>query len=843
MTKYDHQRVEKKWQAYWEKNETFKASNTTDKPKFYALDMFPYPSGVGLHVGHPLGYTATDIICRKKRQQGYEVLHPMGWDAFGLPAENYAIKTGVHPSVSTQDNIKNFRRQIQSLGFSYDWDREVDTTDPEYFKWSQWIFLQLYNKGLAYEKSMEMNWCAKCKVVCANEEVESGRHERCGETVSKKELKQWMFRITDYAERLLNDLDELPEWPDKIKAMQRHWIGKSEGLIFKSPVKDTDLKIQTFSAHFEAYCADTFVVIAPDHPFLEKLLEGVENKAEILEVCENILKKRTERGFEEEQESEGIFTGRYIEDPVGNGDLPIWVASFALADYGTGIVKCSAHDERDFQFAKKYGIPLKTVLFPEDEAERKKVENQEYCFSDMKKGVLSEPLSLKGQKGGDCREKVMELLESEGIAKRKVNYKLRDWIFTRQRYWGEPIPLVHCEDCGVVPIPESELPLKLPETPNYEPSETGESPLAKIDDWVNTSCPKCGKPAKRETSTMPNWAGSSWYWLRFMDPHNEKEFCSPKAEKYWGPVDLYVGGAEHAVLHLLYARFWHKVFYDLGFVHTKEPFKKLINQGLILSFAYENKDKVLIPVDEVEEKDGKFYHKEIDEEVFRIVAKMSKSLKNVVNPDDIVQEYGADTLRMYEMFMGPFEQSKTWDSGAVGGMRKFLDRVWRYFQTNESVEETDKTLLPMIHKTIKVVTDHIDEFRFNTAISQLMVCFNELQKNPKLGKKEAESLILVLSPFAPHLAEELWELLGHKETLAFASWPTYDESLLVEDNVTYAVQINGKVRGDFQIAKDADKESVLAEAKILENVQKYLEAGEIVKEIFVPGKIVGFVVR
>ncbi len=1007
MKKYDHQEIEKKWQNYWLKNKTFKTTENSNKEKYYVLDMFPYPSGAGLHVGHPLGQTATDIIARKRRHQGYEVLHPMGWDAFGLPAENYAIKTGIHPAITTKENSDTFRRQIQSLGFSYDWDREINTTDPQYYRWTQWIFLQLYKKGLAYEKSMPMSWCPKCKIVAANEEVEQGTHERCGTPVERKHLKQWMLRITEYAERLLNDLDSpniyiihgwgsdsqsnwferarqflvskkvrvcvpdfphtdnpvykewkthfesqfiqlwsqdilighslgggfmlkylsendiqidklilvaptikdydvlelkdfytktfdydkikqsaqkiaifasdndqyiplkdfqflaqqldaelilLPQrdhlmdpnfpelfeylgdiqrsilnWPDKIKAMQRNWIGKSEGLLFTAPVKDTNITIQTFSAHFEAFCSDNFVVIAPDHPFLETLLEGIDNKQEILDFCKELIRKRMERGFEEEKEPEGIFTGRYIIDPVGNGDLPIWIASFALADYGTGIVKCSAHDERDFAFAKKYNIPLKPVLFPKDPEKAEKVKNLEVCCTDMVDGILTEPTEFTGKRSGDVRQEIIEYIEKKGFAKRQTTYKLRDWIFTRQRYWGEPIPIVFDEKGQDYPLDDSELPLQLPEIAKYEPSETGESPLASIDSWVNIqgyitkqgtvktiqSGDKAPKDTtiqkfKRETSTMPNWAGSSWYWLRFMDPCNEQEFCSKEKEKYWGPVDLYVGGAEHAVLHLLYARFWHKVLYDLGLVSTKEPFKKLLNQGLILA------------------EDGH---------------KMSKSLGNVINPDDIVKKYGADTLRVYEMFMGPFEQSKAWNMNAVEGARKFLDRVWRVSQKNNKNRKKE-SISSLLHQTIKVVTEHIEEFRFNTAISQLMVLTNELTAQEEISQETLEIFVILLSPFAPHLAEEIWrEILGHTETVAYEPWPTWNPEYLIENEVTYAVQINGKVRADFTTPKDTAKEEVVAKAKTLENVSKYLDQGTIIKEIFVPEKIVGFVVK
>ena len=1335
---YDHRKIEQKWQKYWAKNKTFQVENNLkkDDKKFYALDMFPYPSGEGLHVGHPLGMTATDIISRKKRHEGYKALHPMGWDAFGLPAENFAIKTGIHPKISTEKNSDNFRQQIKSLGFSYDWNREINTTDPNYYKWSQSIFLKLYKKGLAYEEEKEMNWCKSCKVVCANEEVESGMHERCGSKVEKKKLKQWMLRITDYAERLLQDLDSpnvfiihgweankdsnwfsflkisleksgckvwlenfpnsknpqyeewkkffkekylphiksnsilighslggtflsrflseeklqigelilvappiddcgiseianffpgkfplnknkesdqkccskgntvgsdskfysilfsklkevkrkknrkrfsqlkisirnsqqdlildgetlinhfngkspkerksriflgktvisaLPElfyieklvgvfvskdrvikvifsevgenlivktyyeskklteeyqtwkkkisqenlpalnysqiissaekitiygsnddgftsqnkfenfanilganfrflkdeqhfctekfpellknidknildWPHKIKAMQRNWIGKSEGVVFSSPTiyeykkrgtkssekvacsqgcknrsslinsiifsdvtevkkkkcnqkiikfkseiqnsnkkiifngknlwkhwemkgakerrirqefaltvlnslekidfdknligyfrcrndifrviidkikdkytvktyyKDSDLskqykykkkynilEIRNFSAHFEAFMADTFFVIAPDHPLLNSLINTSKNKQEILEKCQEIISDRLNLGFEQEKESCGIFTGQYVMDPVNKKKIPIWVASFALSDYGTGIVKCSAHDERDFAFAKKYNIPLKTVLFPKDKQEAEKVKNLEYCYSDMKQGILTEPAIFSGKKGGDSRIDIIDFLEGKKLGKRKINYKLRDWIFTRQRYWGEPIPLVFDEQGKCYPLADSELPLKLPETPNYKPSNDGQSPLAKISDWVEVRgnlkkdgtvvISKNGKiKFSRETSTMPNWAGSSWYWLRFMDPHNDQNFCSKDAEEMWGSVDLYVGGAEHAVLHLLYARFWHKVLYDLKLVQTKEPFKKLVNQGMILSHAFENKNGGLVPVDEVTEKDGNFFHKN-EIPVKRVIAKMSKSLKNVVNPDEIVQEFGADTLRCYEMFMGPFNQNKTWETKAVGGMRKWLDKVWRFFDGTKFSQEnlleqkncSKNKYQKIIHQTISKVGQDIDDFKFNTALSQLMILFNELKDSQEISLEDARKVCLLISPLAPHLAEEIWtkKLLG-KQTLAKEKWPSFDTKFLINDTVKYAVQINGKVRADFEFKKEGSKNEVLDFARKIDKVQKYLSEGEIKKEIFIPNKIVGFVVK
>ncbi len=1026
MNEYNHLGIEKKWQNYWDENKTFRAVMDDRKKKYYVLDMFPYPSGAGLHVGHPEGYTATDIISRLKRRQGYNVLHPMGWDAFGLPAENYAIKTGTHPRISTDKNIETFKRQIKELGLSYDWDREVDTTDPKYFKWSQWIFLQLFKKGLAYEKEMPMNWCPACKIVAANEEVEGGVHERCGYLVEKRRMKQWMLKITEYADRLLNDLDNL-NWSKSIKEMQRNWIGKSNGLIFTAPVKDINLEVKTFSAHFEACYADTFVVIAPDHPFLGELLEGTDTKNEVMNFCNKLVKKRMERGFDEEKESEGIFTGRYIVDPLGNGDLPIWVASYALADYGTGIVKCSCHDERDFDFAKKYNISLKPVLFPDDEEERKKVENLDYCYIDMNNGVLSEPIEFKGQKSGEVRAGIIKHCEENGFAVKKTSYKLRDWIFTRQRYWGEPIPLVHCEKCGVQPIPESELPLELPKVEKYEPMETGESPLAMVSDWVNTTCPKCKGKAKRETSTMPNWAGSSWYWLRYMDPKNDEELVSKESEKYWGQVDLYVGGAEHAVLHLLYARFWHKFLYDIGIVTTIEPFQKLVNQGMILAFSYKNKNGKYYHPEDTEEKNGKFYARENGEELSRQIEKMSKSKSNVVNPDDVVKEYGADTLRLYEMFMGPFDQTVVWDIQGVIGMRRFLEKIWRlqekvdfgnkkaiiihgwegspdgnwfpllkekliekgyYVQTpsmpspdkpkyeewkkvidsldidentilighslgggfiprylsdierkidkafivsptsykfnialdieerkrlNDTVdkdfgkefniekvnkctneiflfysdndeyvpleyfEDYIKKLLPktclikggnhlqgdevvprvlenfsekskitdlerLVHKTIKKVSSDTEEFKFNTAISAMMVLVNEMFKCDKVPANFYEDLLLLINPYAPHITEELWSFLGHVSSLSYKPWPKYNEELCEDESIIIAVQVNGKVRAEFQVPADSSKEDILKKAKDLEGVKKYLN-GNLVKEIYVPGKLVSLVVK
>lgn len=1164
MSLYNHLEIEKKWQQFWEENKTFSVEtlHATSLPqqnqkKFYALDMFPYPSGAGLHVGHPEGYTATDIICRKKRMEGFSVLHPMGWDAFGLPAENFAIKTGVHPNISTQQNIKNFTKQIKSLGFSYDWDREIDSTDPKYYKWTQWLFLKFYEKGLLYEEEKLMNWCPSCKVVCANEEVEQGLHERCGNPVSKKSLKQWMFKITEYAERLLEDLEKpnviivhgwggkgstgwfaelknyleennieafapdmpntaLPkyeewkayfdehlkkhlkrntilvghslgggfiqrylteenlqvgeivfvaptvsshniseianffdepfdyekikqsadniflfaggkdpyikkeefeflveklsahfsfspeeehfwgdrpldyfpskaissffekvvasqlDWPEKIKAMQKNWIGKSEGGEISFSIKNSEEKITVYTTRADTIFSGTFLILSPENPLVEQLTTP-EQKNEIEKYQKKCAAMSDLDRTELNKEKTGAFTGSYAINPANGDEMPIWISDFVLASYGTGAVFADAHDERDFEMAQKYNIPLKLSIRPEiskylviekslENAEEnlkkfgeivveKTIENwgkffrvsvpfekeQEFleflkenllpekisgaesfyadslgssnfvvfkdkifevfdqksmedfknygrkigvveeqldislkCFSD--KGILINSGEFDGMKSDEAIPKILDWLAAKGCATKKTNYRLRDWIFTRQRYWGEPIPLVFDENGKCYPLDESELPLVLPESANYEPSESGESPLAKIENWVNVKgyittkgtvkIIKEGDPHpnplpegegiiqnfRRETSTMPNWAGSSWYWLRFMDARNDEKAWSKESENFWGPVDLYVGGAEHAVLHLLYARFWHKALYDMGLVSTKEPFKKLVNQGLILSYAYQRSGGGLVPMDEVEEKmmDGepKYFEKSTKEEVKKIVAKMSKSLKNVVNPDEIIEAFGADTLRMYEMFMGPFEQSKAWDTSAVEGMHKFLARIHRNFTEKEIVDVCPpENLVRLTHQTVKKVSDDIDNFKFNTAISQLMIWINEFSKLDHIPRIAGGRFVRLLAPFAPHLAEELWQKFSPEdETISFVKWPSYDEKFLVSDSVVYAVQVNGKLRADFEMPKDATKEEVIAQAKTLEKVQKYLTEGEIKKEVFVPGKIVGFVV-
>lgn len=839
---YNHQAIEGKWQKFWVENKTFKATEDPSKEKFYALDMFPFPSGAGLHVGHPLGYTATDIISRKARHEGKNVLHPMGWDAFGLPAENYAIKTGAHPAVSTAENEANFKRQIQSLGFSYDWDRCFSTTDPDYFKWSQWIFLQLYHKGLAYEEAKAMNWCPSCKVVCANEEVEQGVHERCGTPVEKRNLKQWMFKITEYADRLIDDLDELPEWPSKIVAMQKNWIGRSEGCEVDFTINDETIRVYTTRP--DTLFGVNFFVLSPEHPLVDQITTD-EHKSAVEAYQSEVSAKSDLERTELNKDKTGVFTGAYAINPVNGEKVPVWIADYVLMSYGTGAVMAvPGHDERDFEFAKKFDLPITRVIEPtyvgncvtkwfsdhKLKAPKNEDEALALCLDNLRamdavyggSGQMMNSDWMDGMENQEAKEKMIEWLEENKKGERKTNYKLRDWIFTRQRYWGEPIPLVFDEDGKCYPLDESELPVKLPDTPNYEPSADGQSPLAKIDDWVNVrgditddgnvKLSENGSMAfTRETSTMPNWAGSSWYWLRFMDPDNKEMFCAPEKEQFWGPVDLYVGGAEHAVLHLLYARFWHKVLFDLGYVSTKEPFKKLVNQGMIQA------------------EDGR---------------KMSKSLGNVVNPDDVVEEYGADTLRCYEMFMGPFEQSKAWNMKSAAGIRKWLERVVRVFEKASDDAVMDKAQIALLHKTIKQVGEGIDNFKFNTAISQMMVLTNELTGVETVSKGMLKDFALILSPFAPHLAEELWQQLGHTdETMAYVSWPEYDPAMLVEDSVTYAVQVNGKLRAQLEMPKDADKEAVLAEARALENVAKWLEEGTVRKEIFVPGKIVGFVVN
>ncbi len=797
---YNFSEIEKKWQEYWQTNNTFKTPNKSDKPKFYALDMFPFPSGAGLHVGHPEGYTATDIVSRYKRNKGYNVLHPMGWDSFGLPTENYAVKTGRHPNEITKENIKTFKAQLQMLGFSYDWNRELATSHKDYYRWTQWIFTQLYNKGLAYEDQIEVNWCPELKTILANEEVVDGKSEVGGHPVVQKKMNQWMLKITEYAERLIQDLDDL-DWPENIKEMQRNWIGKSIGaeVTFKTKSGD-DLKV--FTTRPDTLFGATYMVLAPDHPLVEKITTN-ENKKAINLYQEQASKKSALERTDLNKDKSGTFTGAYAINPVNNQEIPIWVADYVMMGYGTGaIMAVPAHDTRDWEFAKKFNLPIIEVLKGGNVEEAAFTEDGEHVNSDFLNGTGK-------QEGID---KMISWLEDKKLGSKTVNYKLRDWIFSRQRYWGEPFPVLKYEDGSVRCLDESELPVLLPDVDKYEPSGTGESPLANIDEWLHITCPKTGKKAKRETNTMPNWAGSCWYYLRFIDPRNEEAAWDKNLEKYWLPVDLYIGGVEHAVLHLLYARFWHKVLFDLGFVSTKEPFQKLVNQGMILG------------------EDGE---------------KMSKSRGNVVNPDDIVKEFGADSLRLYEMFMGPLEKVKPWQTSGVKGVFNFLNRVHRFIANPENLtdEKDDDETLKQLHKTIKKVSEDIEAMRFNTAISAMMVFTNHIYKVKKISKDSAKTLTILLSPFAPHMGEELWQILGSNETIAYQPWPSFDEELAKDDLITMAVSVNGKTRATLDVPADIAKDDFLNQAKELKAVAAQLEGKKIVKEIFVPGKICNFVVK
>ncbi len=838
MSKYPFSEIETKWQKYWEENQSFAVTEDESVPaekRMYVLDMFPYPSGAGLHVGHPEGYTATDIYCRYLRMNGYNVLHPMGFDSFGLPAENYAIKTGTHPKVTTENNIENFRKQIKRLGFSYDWNREVSTHSSEYYRWTQWIFLQLYKQGLAYESRTPINWCDNCKTGLANEEVKDGKCERCGTAVVRKSIRQWVLKITEYADKLLADLDSV-NWPESVKLMQQNWIGRSEGASVVFQIDGMDDQLEVYTTRPDTLFGATYMVVAPEHPLVGKLTRG-EQKSAVEAYLEATAKKSDLERTDLAKDKTGVFSGSYAINPVNGKKIPIWVADYVLISYGTGaIMAVPAHDTRDWEFAKKFNLPIVEVL-------KSAVDVQEEAWT--KDGIHVNSDFINGLNKEDAIEKMITWLEERKVGTKSVNYKLRDWIFSRQRYWGEPIPLVHCPTCGTVPIPEDQLPLLLPEVSSYEPSGTGESPLAKIDSWVHTTCPVCGGAAKRETNTMPQWAGSCWYYLRYLDPNNETEFVSKEKEQYWMPVDLYVGGAEHAVLHLLYARFWHKVLFDLGLVSTNEPFKRLVNQGMITSYAYQRPDKSLVPTDMVEEVETDvFVEKETGQKLERVIAKMSKSLKNVINPDEIIQEFGADSMRLYEMFMGPLEVSKPWATAGLNGIYRFLDRVWRLYEERTITDdEPSKDLNKTLHKTIKKVTHDTSTLNFNTAISQMMVLVNELYKVQEFPSVIAETLVKLLGPYVPHIAEELWEKLGHKDSLTKVSWPTFDEKLTIDDEIEMVFQVNGKVRDKQTVSKDMDKASALAMAKESEKIQQWIEGKTIVKEIVVPDKLVNIVVR
>lgn len=807
---YNHTKIEKKWQDYWERNKTFKTQENSDKKKFYALDMFPYPSGVGLHVGHPEGYTATDIISRYKRANGYNVLHPMGWDAFGLPAEQYALDTGNDPREFTKKNIATFKRQIKELGFSYDWDREVNTTDPNYYKWTQWIFIKLYEKGLAYVDEVAVNWCPALGTVLSNEEVIDGVSERGGHPVERRPMKQWVLKITDYAEKLLKDLDEL-DWPESLKSMQRNWIGKSEGAEVTFKVQGLEKHFTVFTTRPDTLFGATYCVLSPEHK-LVKEITSENKKEEVANYLEEVKRKSDLERTDLNKNKTGVFTGAYAINPINGKKLPIWIADYVLITYGTGaIMAVPAHDERDYEFAKKYNLEIIEVLKGGNIEKEAYVEDGLHINSEFLNGLNKE----------EAIKKSIEFLEKESIGKRKTTYKLRDWLFSRQRYWGEPIPIITWEDGTMTAVDEKDLPLLLPITDDIKPSGTGESPLANLTDWINVVDKKTGKKGKRETNTMPQWAGSCWYYLRYIDPNNTEKFADYEKLKYWLPVDVYIGGAEHAVLHLLYARFWHKVLYDLGLVPTKEPFQKLFNQGMILA----------------ESKNGK-------------PEKMSKSKGNVVNPDDIVKSHGADTLRVYEMFMGPLDASIAWSTNGLDGSRRFLDRIYRLLidtETNKPnakvVEKENNALETSYNLTVKKVTNDIENMQFNTAISQLMIFVNDCNKAEYIPKKYALGFIKLLAPFAPHISEEMWQIYGHDKTLSYEPWPTYDENKLINDTVEIVVQILGKVKEKMVLKKDLSKEELEEKVLSSEKVKKLINNKKIVKIIVVPNRLVNLVIK
>ena len=826
---YNHQEIESKWQKYWADNQTFKTTTDKDKPKFYALDMFPYPSGAGLHVGHPEGYTATDILSRFKRAQGYNVLHPMGWDAFGLPAENYAMSTGHDPADFTAENIANFKRQINSLGFSYDWDREVNTTDPSFYKWTQWIFTKLYEKGLAYEAKVPVNWVEELGTAIANEEVlPDGTSERGGYPVVRKPMRQWILKITAYAERLLEDLDEL-DWPESIKEMQRNWIGKSVGADVTFKVANTDKEFTVFTTRPDTLFGATYAVLAPEHALVDDITTPAQSQA-VAEYKRQASLKSDLARTDLAKEKTGVFTGSYAINPVNGKQMPIWIADYVLASYGHGaIMAVPAHDERDWEFAKVYGLEIIPVL------EGGNVE--EAAFTED--GIHINSGFVDGLGKAEAIAKMVDWLEENQVGQKKITYKLRDWLFSRQRYWGEPIPIIHWEDGTSSAVPEDELPLLLPKTKNIKPSGTGESPLANLTDWLEVTRAD-GVKGRRETNTMPQWAGSSWYYLRYIDPHNDKAIADPELLKQWLPVDIYVGGAEHAVLHLLYARFWHKVLYDLGVVPTKEPFHKLFNQGMILGTSYRDSRGALVATDKVEKRGSQFFNIENGEELEQAPAKMSKSLKNVVNPDDVVATYGADTLRVYEMFMGPLDASIAWSEEGLEGARKFLDRVVRLIDSDKISDENDGKLDKVYNETVKNVTERLEHMLFNTAISQLMIFVNAANKAEKLPLAYAKGFVQLLAPIAPHLAEELWVKLGNEPGISYVAWPKFDASKLVEDEIEIVVQINGKLKAKLKVAKDLSRDDLAAAGQAA--VSQHL-TGNVVKVIAVPNKLVNIVMK
>ena len=800
---YNYKEIEKKWQNKWEKEGTFHAENNSSKKKWYGLIEFPYPSGQGLHVGHPRSYTAIDIIARKRRLQGYNVLFPIGFDAFGLPAENYAIKTNVHPKITTAQNIAHFTEQLKSLGFSFDWSRKIDTTDPEYYKWTQWIFIQLYKHGLAYKTTMPINFCTGCKVGLANEEVVNGVCERCGSPVVQKEKSEWMLKITAYAQKLIDDLDDV-DFLEKIKVQQKNWIGRSEGAEVNFKIANMDKNLTVYTTRPDTLFGATYMVISPEHPILKELEDRIENLDEVKEYQKQASLKSAFERSELNKEKTGVeIKGITAINPLTNKEIPIWISDYVLITYGTGaIMAVPAHDTRDYEFAKKFNLPIVQVV------DGKNVDLSKEAFTDVATGKLINSDFLNGLEVSEAKKTVIKYLEDNHIGTKKVNYKLRDWVFSRQRYWGEPIPMVYCEDCGWVPLDEKDLPLRLPEVEEFTPGENGESPLAKQTDWINTTCPHCGKPAKRETDTMPQWAGSSWYFLRYMDPHNDKELASKEALEYWSPVDWYNGGMEHTTLHLLYSRFWHKFLYDIGVVPTKEPYQKRTSHGMILGTNGE---------------------------------KMSKSKGNVINPDDIVNEFGADTFRVYEMFMGPFDQVAAWSMESIRGCGKFLDRVWNMQNMLVDGDTYSKEAEKMMHKAIKKVSQDIEDMKFNTSVSTFMTMVNEFYKLGKINKAEFKTFLTLLNPFAPHITEELNKIAGFDADVSTYSWPEYDEDKTVDDEITLPIQFNGKLKATITISVDEDESSV--KEKVHNAIDSKLDGKTIVKEIYIKNKIYNVVVK
>lgn len=809
---YKHQEIEKKWQEIWRENNLYKTREDKDRPKYYILDMFPYPSGAGLHVGHPKGYIATDILARQKSMQGYNVLHPMGFDAFGLPAENYAIKNKLNPKIAVAESIKLFKAQLEIIGFSYDWEREINTTDPEYYKWTQWTFLRMFERGLAHESFEPINWCPSCKTGLANEDLEGGRCERCGSEIEQKPMRQWVLKITDYADRLLYDLDKLPDWEESTKEMQRNWIGRSEGVEASFKIVNTGEDVSVFTTRVDTIFGCTYIVLAPEHPLVSKLKDKIENYDEVEKYNSALKLISEEERLSASREKTGLkLKGLKAINPFSNEEVDIFIADYVLNSYGTGaIMAVPAHDERDYEFAKKYGLRIKTVIT--DFNGQIPLEGKAAYTLE---GELINSAEFSDLPSIVAREKMALWLEENNLGKKKINYRLKDWVFSRQRYWGEPIPLVHCQKCGVVALPDKDLPLLLPDVKSYEPTGTGESPLAAIDSWVNTTCPKCDGKAKRETNTMPQWAGSCWYYLRYIDPHNDKALIDKKKEKYWSPVDFYVGGAEHATRHLIYARFWHKFLFDIGVVNYDEPFTKLKHVGLIMG------------------EDAR---------------KMSKRWGNVVNPDDIVSQYGADSLRLYEMFMGPFEQSCTWSSKGLNGVYKFLEKIISLSSFKGELSE-DKVIKSLLHKTIKKVSEDIPAFRFNTAVSAMMILVNEIvayqKKEAKTPLKNSDiaMLIQILAPFAPHISEEIWANLGNKDSVFLSKWPSYDETLIKDETISLVVQVNGKLRGTLNVPFDIEEDEAFSMIEEEPSIFKWLEGKEVIKKIFVKGKLINIVIK